>query len=79
MYLINPCNPLVSLAHVKEGGWSRYRVWKPLGLLVLAALTPPEWDITIFDENVRPPDYGAGPRPDLVGLTAFTSQATRAY
>ena len=79
LYLINPCNPLVSLTHVKESGWNRYRVWKPLGLLVLAALTTPEWEITIFDENVRLPDYEALPRPDLVGVTAFTSQANRAY
>jgi len=69
----------VSLNYVKESRWNRYRVWKPLGLLVLAALTPPEWEITIFDENVRVPDYGALPRPDLVGVTAFTSQANRAY
>ena len=67
------------LTHVKDGYWNRYRVWKPLGLLALAALTPPEWNITVFDENVRIPDYGALPRPDLVGITAFTSQANRAY
>ena len=47
--------------------------------MALAALTPPEWEITIFDENVRVPDYAALPRPDLVGVTAFTSQANRAY
>ena len=79
MYLINPRNPLVSLTQVKESRWNRYRVWKPLGLSTLAALTPPDWDITIFDENIRVPDYGALARPDLVGVTAFTSQATRAY
>ncbi len=79
LYLINPSNPLVCLTHVKDGYWNRYRVWKPLGLLALAALTPPEWAITVFDENVRIPDYGALPRPDLVGITAFTSQANRAY
>ena len=39
--LINPNNPLVSLANVKESRWNRYRIWKPLGLLVLAGLTPP--------------------------------------
>ena len=44
LYLINPHNPLVSLANIKESRWNRYRVWKPLGLLVLAGLTPPEWD-----------------------------------
>ena len=79
LYLINPNNPLVSLANVKDSRWNRYRVWKPLGLLVLAGLTPPEWEITIIDENLGVPDYAAMPRPDLVGITAFTSQASRAY
>jgi len=79
LYLINPNNPLVSLANVQESRWNRYRVWKPLGLLVLAGLTPPEWEITVIDENVRRADYSAMPRPDLVGITAFTSQANRAY
>jgi radical SAM superfamily enzyme YgiQ (UPF0313 family) len=32
-----------------------------------------------MDENLGPPDYPAMPRPDLVGITAFTSQANRAY
>jgi len=77
--LINPLNPLVSLANIKESRWNRYRVWKPLGLLVVAALTPREWEITIVDENLGVPDYSAMPRPDLVGITAFTSQANRAY
>jgi radical SAM superfamily enzyme YgiQ (UPF0313 family) len=79
LYLINPSNPLVSLINVKESRWNRYRVWKPLSLMVLAGLTPPEWDITIVDENLGPPNYSAMPRPDLVGITAFTSQANRAY
>jgi radical SAM superfamily enzyme YgiQ (UPF0313 family) len=80
LYLINPSNPLVNLVRVKESRWNRYRVWKPLGLMVLAGLTPPEeWDISIMDENLGPPDYPAMPRPDLVGITAFTSQANRAY
>jgi hypothetical protein len=55
LYLINPKNPLVSLANVRESRWNRYRVWKPLGLLVLAALTPPDWEITIIDENLHAP------------------------
>ncbi|MCX7044668.1 MAG: radical SAM protein [Candidatus Sumerlaeota bacterium] len=79
LYLINPSNPLVSIVHVKESRWNRYRVWKPLSLLTLAGLTPPEWEVTIVDENLHVPDYSAMPRPDLVGITAFTSQANRAY
>jgi radical SAM superfamily enzyme YgiQ (UPF0313 family) len=79
LYLINPSNPLVAITKVKESRWNRYRVWKPLGLMVLAGLTPPEWEISIVDENLGVPDYSAMPRPDLVGITAFTSQANRAY
>jgi radical SAM superfamily enzyme YgiQ (UPF0313 family) len=79
LYLINPSNPLVSIVNVKESRWNRYRVWKPLGLMVLAGLTPPDWEISIVDENLGVPDYQAMPRPDLVGITAFTSQANRAY
>jgi len=79
LYLINPSNPLVSIVNVHESRWNRYRVWKPLSLMVLAGLTPPGWKITIVDENLGAPDYPALPRPDLVGITAFTSQANRAY
>jgi radical SAM superfamily enzyme YgiQ (UPF0313 family) len=79
LYLINPSNPLVSIVNVKESRWNRYRVWKPLSLMVLAGLTPPEWEISIVDENLGAPHYPAMPRPDLVGITAFTSQANRAY
>jgi hypothetical protein len=79
LYLINPCNPLAGMVKVEQSRWNRYTVWKPLGLLVVAALTPPEWDVTVIDENLGVPDYAAMPRPDLVGVTAFTAQAPRAY
>ena len=79
LLLVNPSNPLVSILRVGENRWNRYRVWKPLSLVVIAGLTPPEWEITIIDENLGVPDYAALPRPDVVGITAFTSQANRAY
>ena len=79
LYLINPSNQLVSIVKIKESRWNRYRVWKPLSLMTLAGLTPPDWEISIFDENLGVPDYSSLPRPDLVGITAFTSQANRAY
>jgi radical SAM superfamily enzyme YgiQ (UPF0313 family) len=78
LLLINPRNSLVKL-HDKKSRWNKYRVWKPLGLMVLAGLTPREWDVTIIDENLETPDYSQLPRPNLVGVTAFTSQAPRAY
>jgi len=47
--------------------------------MVIAGVTPPEWTVSIIDENLSIPDYQKIPRPDLVGLTAFTSQIVRAY
>ncbi len=79
LHLINPSNSLVNIVKVRESRWNRYRVWKPLSLMVLAGLTPREWETTIVDENLGTADYSAMPRPDLVGVTAFTSQANRAY
>ena len=79
LLLINPCNRLSSMVKVKENRWNRYRVWKPLGLLVIAALTPKDWDVTVVDENLGPQDYAGMAPPDLVGITSFTSQAPRAY
>ena len=79
LYLVNPDNPVVSLNNVHWNRLNRYRVWKPLGLLVVAGMTPPDWEVTLIDENLSHPDYRRLPKPDLVGVTAFTSQAPRAY
>jgi radical SAM superfamily enzyme YgiQ (UPF0313 family) len=79
LYLINPCNPAISLVNVNANPLNKWRIWKPLGLLSLAAHTPCEWEVAVIDENMHVPDYATLPRPDLVGLTAFTAQAPRAY
>jgi radical SAM superfamily enzyme YgiQ (UPF0313 family) len=79
LFLINPSNPMVSVANAKKNSSKKYLVWKPLGLLILASLTPPEWEVVIIDENIEIPDYRVLRRPDLIGITAFTSQANRAY
>ena len=57
LLLINPRNPLVHITD-RNNYWNKYRVWKPLGLLVLAGLTPPGWDISVVDENVDLPEGG---------------------
>lgn len=77
--LINPYNSFISVTRTKESRWNKYRIWKPLGLLAVAGLTPPEWDISVIDENLQTADYLAMEKPDIVGITAFTSQACRAY
>lgn len=79
LQLINPTNPHVNVIRLEASRWNRYRMWKPLGLMVLAGLTPARWDVSIVDENLGTPDYASLPLPDLVGITAFTSQANRAY
>jgi len=79
LYLVNPANPLVSMSLNRRAYLNRFRLWKPLGLQVLAGLTPADWEISILDENLGPIDYETLPRPDAVGITAFTSQAPRAY
>lgn len=71
LLLINPRNK-VSL-------YGDY-LWEPLSLAYIAAATPRHWEIEFIDEQCEPAgiDYAAR-RADLVGLTAFTTQATRAY
>ena len=54
-------------------------LWEPLAFGYLAAATPPHWEVELIDEQCEGAlDYGAV-RADLVGLTAFTTQAPRAY
>lgn len=49
----------------------------PLGLAMVAALTPPDVEVSLTDERVTPIDFQK--RLDLVGITALTVTAQRAY
>ena len=71
LLLINPVqNPMLSLGTVTP-----IRV-PPISLSYLAALTPPDWEIRIVDENVEPLILEDA---DFVGITAYTSNSPRAY
>jgi radical SAM superfamily enzyme YgiQ (UPF0313 family) len=48
-----------------------------LSLTTVAALTPEEHEVTIYDENVEAVDLAD--RPDVVGITFMTGLAPRAY
>ncbi len=48
-----------------------------LGLLKVAALTTPDWDVTIIDEKVERLDLEHA--ADLVGITTMTTTVQRAY
>jgi len=64
---------------VKVKRAERKKIFKipPLGLLNVAAVTPPNVEVELTDENVEPIDFDKD--VDLVGITAMTSAAPRAY
>ena len=55
----------------------RKAICPPLGLAMVAALTPPEVEVSLTDENVTVIDFQK--ETDLVGITALTVTAPRAY
>jgi len=52
-------------------------LFPPLSLMTVAALTPEKHNVTITDESAEAVDFHQ--EPDLVGLTAITATAPRAY
>jgi radical SAM superfamily enzyme YgiQ (UPF0313 family) len=71
LVLVNPVNPArVGLTVNKS---SRF---PPIGLGIVAALTPASWNVKLVDENWEPLTYQEA---DLVGITAFTASVNRAY
>ena len=70
LVLINPRN--------RESLYGDY-LWQPLALGYVAAATPPHWDVELIDEQCEGTLDYAAVEADLVGVTAFTSQAPRAY
>lgn len=48
-----------------------------LSLAVVAAVTPPEWQVDFLDDNFEQMDYAND--ADIIALTAMTAQVNRAY
>ncbi len=71
LVLVNPVNPARIGLTVNKS--SRF---PPIGLGIVAALTPAAWDVSLIDENWEPFTYQEA---DCVGITAFTASANRAY
>jgi len=71
LLLINPLNQ-----SKKDVLYDTSTISPPLGLGIIAGLTPADWDVEILDENFEEFHYKEA---DLVGLTALTSAANRAY
>ncbi|NUM36366.1 MAG: B12-binding domain-containing radical SAM protein [Candidatus Brocadiae bacterium] len=81
LLLINPCldkkertlSDFSFLAKIAD----KQRLCHPLSLVTVAALTPPSVDVKIVDEEIEPIDFNED--AELIGITAFTCQAKRAY
>ena len=58
-------------------GWVRRFQLPSLSLKQVAAATPPEWEVLLADEVQEEIDFDGA--YDLVGITAMTHQAVRAY
>ncbi|MGD0819516.1 MAG: radical SAM protein [Desulfomonilia bacterium] len=71
LVLINPVNPARVGLTVNRS--SRF---PPIGLGIVAAVTPSSWKVKLLDENWESFSYQDA---DLVGITAFTASANRAY
>ncbi len=71
MLLINPLEP-----YKRDALFDTSTISPPLGLGIIAGLTPDDWEVEIFDENFGVFEYQPA---DLVGITALTSAALRAY
>jgi radical SAM superfamily enzyme YgiQ (UPF0313 family) len=68
---------IAPLAKASLMGGSFFFRMPGLGLLKVAALTPPDWQVTIIDEKVEALDLSQ--EADLVGITAMTTTALRGY
>ncbi|MEO0123628.1 MAG: radical SAM protein [candidate division WOR-3 bacterium] len=75
LLLINPINQRFYENRVGLTA-NRTTRFQPLGLGIIASLTPDNWEITMIDENFVSFHYQEA---DLVGITTFTATAPRAY
>ncbi len=71
LLLINPVNPGQTGVTVNKSS-----IFPPLGLGIIAALTPEDFEVKIIDENIESFKFE---NADLVGITAFTASSNRAY
>jgi len=65
---------LLIVPHIPAGGG---KLAPHLGIITLAALTPPDIDVSVVDENLEKINFDE--KVDMVGITAMTPTVTRAY
>jgi radical SAM superfamily enzyme YgiQ (UPF0313 family) len=80
--LLNPNSPLsnITMPHViRSMTFTRRAIFAPTGLLICAAVVPRHWDVELVDECTRNTPHQPRADVDLVGISAMTPQAPRAY
>jgi radical SAM superfamily enzyme YgiQ (UPF0313 family) len=68
--------PRYKLKLIQPHGVGRMKLNPPMALLILSAMTPEDFEVTISDEHVAPLDFGPA---DIVGISVHTPTADRAY
>ncbi|MHC4859812.1 MAG: hypothetical protein ACYTDY_06940, partial [Planctomycetota bacterium] len=61
------------------GSFGKHVLTPSIALTSLAAATPPEWDVSFFDENLLMGPPPGDPCPEVVGITVHLTFARRAY
>lgn len=80
--LINPKSPLSNITMpelVRKMTFTRKAIFAPTGLTICAQVMPRQWDVEIVDECTLDRPHRPRADVDLVGLSAMTTQARRAY
>ena len=72
--LLNPFYP-----KDPHGSFGKHVLTPSLALTSLAAATPPEWTVAVWDENLLQGPPPLDPFPTLVGITVHLTFARRAY
>ena len=80
--LINPNSKLSTITMpelIRHMTFTRKAIFMPTGLAVCAAVVPDHWQVEIVDECAQDHPHRPQADVDIVGLTAMTTQAKRAY
>jgi radical SAM superfamily enzyme YgiQ (UPF0313 family) len=65
--------------HAQKFHFTRKAIFAPTGLMICAAVLPRNWGVELVDECTLDQPHTARADVDLVGISAMTTQARRAY
>lgn len=71
-------NPALTAAGTRLPNVAGVTTMEPLGLAYVAALTPTDWEVRLWDEVAEPLPQPPG-SADLIGISTITATAPRAY